>query len=561
MNLKRLKAELKKKTDKEPEKYYAVSVLKERGFHRTHCKNCGKYFWTMTESELCGEPECSGGYTFIGNSPTSKTFDFIQTWKEFAKLFEKLGYEPINRYPVVARWRDDVYWTNASIYDFQPHVVSGAVEPPANPLVVPQACVRFNDIDNVGITGRHYTSFVMIGQHAFVEPKKFELDTYFSDIVEWLEKGMGLPLHEVKFHEDQWGGGGNLGVCMEFFSRGLEIGNQVYINYEVTDNGYKDLPLRILDMGMGQERPAWITHGTETSYEANFPTVAKELYRLTGVRPRPDVWKRFLPYSGLLNMDEVDDIEKVWGKIGKELGMDSKELKEEILPVSALYSIGDHTRTLLFAISDGAIPSNVGGCYNLRILLRRALSYIDQYDWNVSLIEMCQLHSQYLKPQYPELEENLEEVAEILSVEEERYNKSKGKSQALVQRIVKEGVSEGKLVELYDSQGIAPEFLQEEAKKIGKTIKIPADFYAKVAARHPDVEKEAKKKEKIDVEGLPATVKLYYDSPHDFEFKAKVLKVIGKDKVVLDQTAFYPTGGGQLNDLGTLVGKKVLDVK
>ena len=60
----------------------------------------------------------------------------------------------------------------ASIYDFQPFVVSGEVEPPANPLVVPQFCLRFNDIDNVGITGAHYTGFVMIGQHAFVQPKE-----------------------------------------------------------------------------------------------------------------------------------------------------------------------------------------------------------------------------------------------------------------------------------------------------------------------------------------------------------------------------------------------------
>src|SRR3989338_8576927 len=159
---KEVKKEFKAIASKSPEKYYAVSVLKQEGFMRKQC-NCGTMFWSVNEDQkTCGDPSCSGGFRFIGDSPAKEELDYIEVWQKFAKLFTKWGYTPIKRYPVVARWRDDTDFVQASIYDFQPYVVSGAVEPPANPLVVPQMCLRFNDIDNIGITGAHYCAFVMI---------------------------------------------------------------------------------------------------------------------------------------------------------------------------------------------------------------------------------------------------------------------------------------------------------------------------------------------------------------------------------------------------------------
>ena len=152
---KEVKKEFKLKASKDPDKYYATSVLKEDDFKRKHCK-CGIWFWTTTNSDVCGNPACSGGFRFFGEKVAKKELDYIQVWTEFSKHFKERGYTPIKRYPVVARWRDDTDFVQASIYDFQPYVVSGEVEPPANPLVVPQMCLRFNDIDNIGITGAHY---------------------------------------------------------------------------------------------------------------------------------------------------------------------------------------------------------------------------------------------------------------------------------------------------------------------------------------------------------------------------------------------------------------------
>jgi len=84
------------------------------------------FFWsTVEDRNFCGNPSCSGVYTFIGNTPASKKLDYIELWEKFSIMFKRLGYTPIKRYPVVARWRDDTDFVQASIYDFQPYVVSG----------------------------------------------------------------------------------------------------------------------------------------------------------------------------------------------------------------------------------------------------------------------------------------------------------------------------------------------------------------------------------------------------------------------------------------------------
>src|SRR3989344_821937 len=476
---------LRQKFSKSPEEYFAVKVIKEEGFIRKKCKNCSLFFWSTDENRnYCDNSTCSGSYRFIGNSPAKYKLDYIEVWNKFSLMFKRLGYTPIKRYPVVARWRDDTDFVQASIYDFQPYVVSGEVQPPANPLTVPQFCLRFNDIDNVGITGAHNTGFDMIGQHAFDKKNKFDQEKYLKDIHQWLNKGLGLKNEKIVYHEDAWLGGGNLGPCMEFFSGGVELGNQVYMKYKVINGNISDLDLNVLDMGMGHERNTWFSNGSPTSYDVVFPTVIKELLKKTAIKYDKNLISKFVPYAGLLNIDELKDSDKTWNDIANKISYTKDELKEHVLSLAAIYSIADHSRSLLFAISDGALPSNTGGGYNLRVLFRRSMSFIDKYKWNIYLPEICKIHALFLKSLYPELLENIEDVKKILDVEEQKYNNSRQRINDIVKTIASKEITENDLLKLYDSNGIPPELIREEAIKQGKLITIPEDFYSKIALLH-----------------------------------------------------------------------------
>ena len=117
------------------EKFYKVSLFDRLGFIRQSCSICGKFYWSLSQRLCCPDHE---NYSFIGNPPTSKRLSYIQSWEETKKYFEKNGHTTVNRYPVVCRWREDLYYTIASIVDFQRIIENKVVfELPHNPLVVP----------------------------------------------------------------------------------------------------------------------------------------------------------------------------------------------------------------------------------------------------------------------------------------------------------------------------------------------------------------------------------------------------------------------------------------
>jgi len=538
---------------KNPEKYYATKVLMDEGFKRGECSKCGKPYWSINKRKTCGDVACSGeGFSFIGNSPCTNKLSYTDVWKKFSEMFEKKGYTAIKRYPSVARWNPTMDYTNASIAAFQPYVISGEVEPPANPLIIPQFCLRFGDTDNVGVTMSHNTGFVMIGQHMFVAPKDWDQNKVFKDMLDWNIKGLGLKKEDMVFHEDAWAGGGNLGCCMEMFSCGCELWNQVYMLYEQTNNGVKDLKIKVLDMGLGMERNAWFSQGTPTSYDAVFPKVLEELRKKIGLKYDEKLLRKYTPYASLLNNDEVEDIDDAWKQVAKKMGMGVKELKDYMMPTAALYSIAEHMRSVLVILNDGGLPSNVGGGYNLRMLIRRSLSLIEQQKWDIDIYEVCEMHAKELKALFPELSEKLEDIKKILEVEKKKYIATKEKTARVIESLKEKKLDEEKLLELYDSQGISPDMLG---------LKVPENFYAKVTERHEAQEQEAAttKSEEYELQNVTETKALYFENYQLIDFKAKVLKVIG-DIVVLDQTAFYPTSGGQIHDIGNINGFDVMQV-
>ena len=105
--------------------------------------------------------------------------------------------------------------------------------------------------------------------------------------------------------------------------------------------------------------------------------------------------------------------------------INEEQLSAFVAPYEAIYTVCDHIRTLVFAISDGALPSNVGGGYNLRVILRRALSILERLGWRniIRVDDIAELHIDYLKQMYPELEEHRKDVRTILQLEASRYSR------------------------------------------------------------------------------------------------------------------------------------------
>src|SRR6187397_1673916 len=464
-----------------PDKYYKVSLFDDKGFKRQNCKLCGKYFWSIKDKESCPEHE---NYSFIGDPPTQKRLDFVNAWKELSSFFKKNNHEIIQRYPVVCRWREDLYFTIASIVDFQ-RVMNGKIvfEIPKNPLVVPQMCLRFNDIENVGLTGRHYTSFCMIGQTCNADaPGGYWKDRCIDLDFGLLTNVLGIKPEEITFVEDIWMGAGAFGCSLEYFVRGLELGNAVFTEFEGDENNYRIMKNKIIDMGAGLERFSWITMGTPTSYDCAFGPVVQGLVNRFGISKDPEMLSRyFTAMSGRLG-EQINDVNTLKTFIAKSFSISRDELSRIISPFEAIYTIADHTRTLLFAISDGALPSNVGGGYNLRVILRRAISILERLGWGVKLEDIADMHIDYLKQMYPELEEHREDVRTILQIESSRYAGSRERMNAIANsiKINKKKILVDDLIRMYESDGITPDFLIE----VGAIENIPSTFYTKLAELH-----------------------------------------------------------------------------
>lgn len=572
------KKKLRIEFGKEWEKHYKLPVLMERGFSRRKCSKCGRMFWSIEERDVCGDSACIG-YQFIGETPVKKKLNYIQTWKKIKKYFTSHGHGYVTPFPTVARWRDDLYFTIASISDFQPYVVNGELEPPFNPLIVPQPCIRFPDIGNVGITGRHFTNFVMIGQHAFNTKKTglfYWKDEAILHDINYV-KALGIPEKEMVFQEDVWAGGGNFGPSMEYFVKGLELGNCVFMQYEVTPSGYRELDTKVIDMGSGLERFAWITSGDLTSYEVVFGPVIERMKKDAAVSIEKGLFERYAKIAASLDEDEVDDIEAEKERVAELLGITKKELFESIEPLQALYATADHLKTILFAVTDGMLPSNAGGGYNLRMLLRRVFGFKGRYDYGIDYSKVIEEHADHLEPLFPHLKQGVGTTIDVVSEEEKRYRATKEKARTIVINLMKKAkgtkkatnketegfgsIGPEQLFLLYKSHGIPPEHIAEVGEENGVAVKVPGNFYAQIRESEGEevvAEGPPKKVLGSDVARLPKTEALYYTAAGEFD--AKVLAVVAGKYVVLSRSAFYPEGGGQVSDTGTIDGIKVKHV-
>lgn len=549
---------------KEWQKHYSNKMFEENGFRRYVCKSCGKGFWSMTEMDVCGDVGCTGEYSFIGNS--LKKMDYHGVWKKFEKYFVSKGHESVKRYPVICRWREDLYFTNASIVDFQrleDHKIT--FEYPSDKLVVPQISLRFNDIANVGVTGRHFTSFQMSGQHAFGYPDSgYWKDECLTYNFEFLTKVFGIKPEKLTYVEDVWTmpDFSAFGPCIEAFADGLELVNSVFMEFTWMKNEIHKLPLKVIDVGWGHDRLVWYTNGSVTSYEAVFGDVVDRVRKEISLDYDPELFVRFSKISGILDMDE-HDVEKSWKVIGEKLGEDPEYLRKTLEPVQAFYAILDHVRTVLFAVTDGGLPSNAGGGYNLRILLRRAFTFDQKFSFNLDFTKVAEYHANYLKNMFPELMEGTELFSVVVELERRKYLELVERARREIKSRIEKNprFSKDELVIMYESRGITPELIKEVAEELGKEVELPLDFYYEITSAHI-MEKKEEETMDIDVVGFPETEILYYDDV--YEFKARVLKCEQLDNgyaVVLDRTAFYPRSGGQDCDTGYIGDSQVVEVR
>lgn len=148
----------------------------------------------------------------------------------------------------------------------------------------------------------------MLGIQVFNSPENF---VFFKDeCVEfnfnWLTQGLGIPKEEITFVEDVWAGGGNLGPSIEYFVRGLELGNMVFMQYKTFPDGSREeLKIKVIDTGIGLERVAWLMNGTPTSYLDTFKHAFEHLSGKLDINPDHNIWEEFGKYSSQLDADEA----------------------------------------------------------------------------------------------------------------------------------------------------------------------------------------------------------------------------------------------------------------
>ena len=557
------------------EEEYELDFFRSNGFLRKNCRSCGAAFWTQDpDRELCGDAPCEP-YQFIG-APIFKPHSLDQMREAFLSFFETNNHTRIDRYPVAARWRDDIYLTIASIADFQPFVTGGVVPPPANPLTISQPCIRLNDLDAVGRSGRHLTCFEMMAHHAF---NSADEEIYWKeDTLELCSnfiRSIGGDLQSLTFKEHPWYGGGNAGPSVEVLIGGLEVATLVFMNLGRTKTNhsptmidgkeYYPMDLRIVDTGYGLERFVWASKGSPTIYDAIFPEMVSRLMGSAGLEHLLDnseftnILGLNAKFAGLIDI-RGEKLVHLRKKVSDTIGISIDKLEEMIAPIERVYALCDHTRCLAYMLGDCIVPSNAREGYLARLVLRRSLRMMGELNLDETLSDLVLAQMDTIGSD--QFEQTQDIVRQIIDRETEKYETTIARGSRVVQRIAKtyikknEPVPLPEMVTLYESHGIPTALMREILTHEGADFDLPDDLDSIIADMHSEAEAsdEESGTRKFDerIIGLPKSKKLYYERPYEFEFDAIVLDYFD-GYVVLDQSLFYPEGGGQPSDTGTLV--------
>jgi alanyl-tRNA synthetase len=294
--------------------------------------------------------------------------------------------------------------------------------------------------------------------------------------------------------------------------------------------------------------------------------VLNEFFKLSGVRPpsesaHPEVMAEHARLAGMMSVSTTSKLLEQRKGLVKRLGekgirLSLEELMTMLVPFENVFALADHCRCILLMLSDGIVPSNVKAGYLARLVIRKALRTMEELKLEANLADLVLLHLRTTQG-IVKLGESEGVLRTMLDLEVKRYHETTEKGARMVRRIAKESkgvISIDKLIELYDTHGIHPTVVQAAALAEGINLEVPDAFSALVASRHVAEKKEAVVTLELPPD-IPQTKALYYEHPTMRHFTAKVTHVRHEEEheqVVLDRSAFYPEGGGQHADKGSV---------
>jgi alanyl-tRNA synthetase len=482
----------------------------------------------------------------------------------FLSFFESKGHK---RHPsgslIPPPWDHSTLLTSAGMQPLMPFFL-GREKPPAPLLTTVQKIFRTPDIDEVGLSGRYLTFFEMLGNFSFgqyfkegavefaweflfehmqIDLERLWVSVFAGDaelglgedeaaVAAW--KRVGMPPERIvrlPRSENFWsvGGPGPCGPDTEMYydlgselscgrpdcgpgcscERYLEFWNLVFMEYELHADGMlTPLPAQNVDTGMGLERAAAVLQDVISVYETD-------------------------GYQAIM--------EWIAAESGVAFGESERATKAHRI-------IADHGRGMTFLVADGVTPSNEGRGYVLRRVIRRAVQQARaigcQDLWRVSGVvteQMARWH--------PELDENRAHVEEILRAEEQRFSETLDRGMKLFDEVaLGDGISGADAFRLHDTYGFPLELTKELAAERG--LAVDEDEFARLMA-------EQRERSRV---GTAFEIRLAGGPPSEFVGyeKTEVLTAIiayedlEEDlfQAKLEQSPFYPEGGGQVSDTG-----------
>ncbi len=502
--------------------------------------------------------------------------------EKYLSFFESKGHLRLPSYPLIPQGDKSLLLINSGMAPMK-KFFTGEVVPPRNRVTTCQKCIRTPDLERVGHTARHGTYFEMLGNFSFGDYFKEEALQWaweFLTSPQWLDipgellwpsiyendeeafeiwtKKIGVPAHQITRlgkADNFWEHGtGPCGPCSEiYFDRGIkygcgspdcrpgcdcdrfmEIWNNVFSQFNNDGQGnYTELAQKNIDTGMGLERLACVMQGVD-------------------------------------NMFEVDSIRAVIDKVSEISGKKYGDDKNNDISIRV---ITDHTRSAMFMISDGVIPSNEGRGYVLRRIIRRACRHGKLLGINRPfLIDMVNVAIAESVDGYPELNARADYIRKVLSMEEERFDATIDAGLSILSDLIRGAIDKNAdtirgedVFKLYDTFGFPIDLTREIAEE--SHLKIDEETFNALMKDQKQRAREAR----ANISGWSESSKTLLADLQKTEFtgyaeyrsEAKIIAILVDDAavesvsegdctVVLDRTPFYGEGGGQVGDAGTL---------